>query len=128
MQRRTEAMANPLHTTLFGLDIEGPTCTHQDTSDVDTLFRTSRDHCPHPCPLAVISRGTTPAHSRCSGVVCPTHAASIQWSLGKPRVVRLYFVRPPEPHSTGKPNAFRCSNKAHRVEFTAAASFNGFWA
>ena len=35
----------------------------------------------------------------------PNTAASPQWDLEIPRRVRLYFVRPPVPHSTGKPVA-----------------------
>src|SRR5262245_13227937 len=55
-------------------------------------------------PMAVISRGTTPAVlSRC-GVLSPTQAASSQWVLGRSRVVRFHFVRPPVPVSRGNPN------------------------
>src|ERR1051326_4183108 len=57
--------------------------------------------CPLPCPVAVISRGTTPASVRRSGVLRPTQAASIQCAFGKPRCVRLYFVKPPDPLSSG---------------------------
>ena len=50
-----------------------------------------------PWPHALTSSGRTPSTPRCSGVLAPTHAASSQCVLGRPRVVRLNFVRPPEP-------------------------------
>src|SRR6266851_7804419 len=81
--------------------------------------------CLLPCPLAAMSSGTIPLTSSCSGVLLPTQAASIQWALGKLRMVRLYFVNPPLPHSTDNPQAPRRSNKAHRVLLTAAASERG---
>src|SRR5438874_8775072 len=59
--------------------------------------------CLLPCPVAVISRGTTPARYTCSGVLLPTQTASIQCAFGSCRTVLLNVVRPPEPHSTGSP-------------------------
>src|SRR3954468_14573858 len=84
--------------------------------------------CLQPCPLAVISRGTTRAMLICSGVLLPTQAASIQGSLASALLTRLNFVSPPDPHSTGKPRSLRRVNNVHRVAFTAAASFNGAFA
>src|ERR1019366_5833455 len=60
-----------------------------------------------------------------TGVPVPTHAASRQWAFSRLRVIRLYFVTPPLPHSTDKPNALRPSKSFHLVALTAAASFNG---
>jgi hypothetical protein len=45
-------------------------------------------------------------HLNISGVLFPTLAASSQWVFGRFRVVRLNFVKPPLPHSTGSPLAF----------------------
>src|SRR5947209_4457865 len=84
-----------------------------------------RHICLHPCPQARMSKGRVPQVSRCSGVDAPTHAASLQWDLGKLRCVRLYLVRPPVPHSTGKHKACKRSYKAHRVALTADASLRG---
>src|SRR5437762_1601476 len=74
--------------------------------------------CLHPCPYAVMRKGTISQIRRSSGVLLPTHAASSQWVLGSSLAVRLNFVRPPEPHSIGRPNAFNRSNNAKRVAFT----------
>src|SRR5215475_6917410 len=60
--------------------------------------------CLLPCPVAVISRGTRPSRWSTAGVLLPTQAASIQCAFGKPLTVRLYFVKPPDPHSNGKPS------------------------
>src|SRR5262245_60291107 len=60
--------------------------------------------CLHPCPVAVMSNGTTPDSSSLAGVLLPTQAASIQCCFGKPRCVRLYFVSPPDPLSSGEPS------------------------
>src|SRR5579864_1896293 len=69
--------------------------------------------CLLPCPVAVIRRGVMPAILSCSGVLLPTHTASSQCSFGSARPVRLNFVRPPEPHSIGRPKVRRRSYKAH---------------
>src|SRR5262245_19228278 len=60
-----------------------------------------------------------------SGVLLPTHAASIQCVLGKARFVRLNLVRPPVPVSIGRSSAFKRLKSAHLAALTAAASFNG---
>src|SRR5258706_447577 len=65
-----------------------------------------KQSCLHPCPLAVIASGTICLIWSSSGVLLPTQQASNQCVLGKPRCVRLNFVKPPLPHSTGNPNAF----------------------
>src|SRR5258707_7121430 len=46
----TETMADPLHTALFGFDIEGARSTHQDAPNVDTLFGPSCDHSSYEIP------------------------------------------------------------------------------
>src|SRR5262250_2103428 len=69
--------------------------------------------------------GTTRTAWMCSGVDAPTQAASNQWVLGSSRIVRLYLVRPPVPHSTGKPSASNLSKRALRVALTAEASASG---
>src|SRR5258706_15979991 len=81
--------------------------------------------CLLPCPCAVMRKGTTALLSSCSGVLSPTQAASLQWSFGSPRMVLFHLVRPPDPHSTGKPNALSCSKSNQRVLLTAAASLSG---
>src|SRR5579859_3121199 len=78
-----------------------------------------------PDPVAVISNGTTSVTLSGSGVESPTQAASHQWVLSNSRTVRLNFVSPPEPHSTGNPNVLSRPNKAHLVALTAAASLSG---
>src|SRR5439155_18185241 len=55
-------------------------------------------------------------------------AASCQWDLASPRTVLLYFVRPPLPHSTGRPVCARRWKSVHLVAFTAVASFKGCFA
>src|SRR5712692_5416480 len=90
--------------------------------------RSIRHICRDPCPVAAMSNGTAPRTSMHSGVLVPTQAASSQCVLGSPRCVRLYLVSPPEPHSTGKPNAWSLSYKAKLVAFTAAASLSGAFA
>jgi len=62
---------------------------------------------------------------RLSGVLAPTQAASVQCALGRCNRVRLYFVRPPVPTSTGRANARKRRKIAQRVAFTAAASPSG---
>src|SRR5262245_58209691 len=52
--------------------------------------------CRVPRPVALIRSGRAFAISTFSGVLLPTHAASIQCALGKPLCVRLNFVNPPE--------------------------------
>src|SRR5579883_2481731 len=79
-----------------------------------------RRRCPR--PVALISRGTTPAVCRCGGVEAPTAAASLQCVFGKANLMRLYFVNPPDPTSMGSPVALRRSNKHQRVTLTAVAS------
>src|SRR5262245_32477525 len=59
--------------------------------------------------------GTTPIALMCSGVLFPTHAASSQWVLGSCCLLRLYLVRPPDPHSRGNPKPCNCLNNSHRV-------------
>src|SRR5262249_12422897 len=58
-------------------------------------------------PVAVISSGAKPVHTRRSGVLAPTQAASSQWALGRPRRVRVHLVRPSAPTFTGNPVARR---------------------
>ena len=58
-------------------------------------------------------------------MLAPTQAASSQCLLGRPCVVRLNFVRPPDPHSTGRPVAWSRRDKSHRVALTAVASESG---
>src|SRR5262249_53790384 len=84
--------------------------------------------CREPWPVAFIDSGITFLASIVSGVLLPTHAASIQCVLGRPRFVRLNFVNPPDPVSTGRPSDFNRSNSAHLVALIAAASFNGRFA
>src|ERR1051326_6996542 len=60
--------------------------------------------CLLPCPVAVICRGTRPSRWSTGGVLWPTQAASIQCAFGKLLLVRWYFVKPPDPHSRGKPS------------------------
>lgn len=55
----------------------------------------------------------------------PTQAASSQCVFGKPRLTRLYLVRPPLPVSIGRPVAASWRYRDHRVLFTAAASRRG---
>src|SRR5437588_3128924 len=76
----------------------------------------------------MMANGRTPVTCKASGVDLPTHAASTQWVFGSSRVVRLYLVRPPEPHSTGNPSTSNRLNNCQRVAFTAAASLNGAFA
>src|SRR5215467_521209 len=80
------------------------------------------------CPVALTRSGLTLAVSIFSGVLFPTHAASIQCALGKPLCARLNFVNPPEPVSIGNPMPLRRLRSAHLVVLTAAASFSGFFA
>src|SRR6266704_2188160 len=82
--------------------------------------RSMRHICREPCPIAWMHKGTTPFTVRGRGVLAPTHAASNQCILGNPRITRLYLVRPPLPHSMGRPNADIRSKSAHRVALTAA--------
>src|SRR5689334_12875639 len=51
-----------------------------------------RHICREPCPLALIARGTIPLAESITGVLLPTHAASIQCALGSPSFTRLYLV------------------------------------
>src|SRR5581483_3522774 len=81
--------------------------------------------CLLPCPLALMSSGTTLATFKTSGVLAPTHAASIQGVFGNWRVIRLCFVRPPVPHSIGTSQVLSRSYSARRMVLTADASFNG---
>src|SRR5215475_2862008 len=60
--------------------------------------------CLLPCPVAVISWGTMSSSLSIAGVLLPTQAASIQCCFGKLLCVRWYFVKPPDPHSSGKPS------------------------
>jgi hypothetical protein len=87
--------------------------------------RSIRHICRFPCPVALMSKGTTSLVLICSGVLLPTQEASSQWALGRSLMVRLYFVNPPDPHSTGKPNALSRSYNAYRVALTAEASLSG---
>src|ERR1019366_1109248 len=80
------------------------------------------------CPVALIRKGTIPQVSSTSGVLFPTQAASSQCAFSRVRVTRLNFVKPPLPHSTGRPNPFKHSKSFHLVAFTAVASFNGAFA
>ena len=80
--------------------------------------------CRRPWLHALISSGTTPLKWRCSGVLAPMHAASSQCAFVSPRVVRLYFVRPPVPHSIGSPKTCNLRYNAQRVALTAAASLS----
>src|SRR5256885_2003447 len=75
-----------------------------------------------------MSSGTIPVIFSCSGVDFPTQAASIQCVFGNSRVVRLYLVSPPEPHSIGNPRTSNLRNSSHLVALTAAASFSGAFA
>src|SRR2546421_6811521 len=84
--------------------------------------------CLLPCPVAVMSRGTTPATLSKKGVFLPTQAASIQCCFGRFLCVRLHLVRPPEPHSMGRSRFNRLSYKAQRVVLTAVASLRGAFA
>src|SRR5712691_8427734 len=87
-----------------------------------------RHICREPCPLAVMSKGVIPLAQSESGVLLPTHAASIQCALESPRWIRLYLVSPPLPHSIGSPNVLSLSKRTQRVVFTAAASRSGAFA
>src|SRR5260370_2695129 len=76
-------------------------------------------------PLAEISKGLMRAILSECGALLPTQAASIQCAFGSPLCVRLNLVRPPEPHSMGRPSCLRRSYRAHLVVLTAAASLRG---
>ena len=58
-------------------------------------------------------------------MLAPTHAASNQCVLGRPRVERLNLVRPPDPHSTGRPVAWSRRYNSQRVVLTTVASLSG---
>lgn len=77
-------------------------------------YRSIRHICRLPRPTASMDRTFISGFSRTSPPSVPTQAASIQCFFRYPCAVRLYFVRPPVPHSTGKPAVFNRSNRAHR--------------
>ena len=86
-------------------------------------YRSIRHICRLPRPTASMDRTFISGFSRTSPPSVPTQAASIQCFFRYPCVVRLYFVRPQVPHSTGKPAVFNRSNRAHRGAFACASTF-----
>ena len=72
-------------------------------ASVRPICRLCRPICRLCRPIAVTRRGTMLSTCSCSGVLAPTQAASVQWVLGSPRLVRFHLVRPPVPVSTGRP-------------------------
>ena len=63
-------------------------------SSINTIWRRWR-------PVAVMKSGMTRSTCSTAGVLAPTAAASIQWDLGSPSLVRFHFVLPPLRHARG---------------------------